>query len=480
MAICWLIKTVAWVGWYRLLVPILEAMGDGRRIRGGDKKCAKLSAKMSENMRRLAGFRHSALFSNSIYLLAGNALGALSGFVFWALSARLYPAETVGIASASISAIALLAGISHLGMGFGLIKFLPGRAPREASRLINASLIIGLATGTLAAGIYLAGLDIWSSRLVTLRQNPLLMAGFAGIVLASIASSVLDNTLISQRKSKYVTLRGIIFSLGKIGMLLLLVRYLSQSGVLVSWGVALVVSLIFTALFLLPRALPGYRPGLALAPEGMKPMLGYSLANNVTAFLLSGPGTLLPLLVLQRVGAAENAYFYMAWAMAATLGLTAGSVATALFVEGAHDAAELPDNSWRALWMVLAVMVPVAVVALLLGKPVLGLFGPGYDSAAPLFYWLIAGLFPASVNQLFFGVLRAQSRLKELALLSALILVVTIAGSYFLLPRYGLVAAGWSWFAGEIAAALWVVAGNRRFMHVRGKLAGLLGEDSRK
>jgi O-antigen/teichoic acid export membrane protein len=434
---------------------------------------------MTDSMRRLARFRHSALFSNSIYLLAGNALGALSGFIFWALAARLYPAETVGIASASISAIALLASISHLGMGYGLIKFLPGRNPHDASRLINASLIIGLALGLLAAGIYLAGLDIWSSRLITLRQNPLLLAGFTGIVLAAIASSVLDNTLISQRKSKYVTLRGIIFNLGKIGMLLVLVRYLSQSGVLVSWGVALVVSLIFTAIFLLPRALPGYRLGLVLAPKGLKPMLGYSLANNVTAFLLSGSGTLLPLLVLQRVGAAGNAYFYMAWAMAATLGLAASSVATALFAEGAHNADELAANTWRALWMVLALMIPMAAVALLMGKPVLGLLGPGYDSAAPLFYWLVAGLFPLSVNQVFFGVLRVQSRLKELTLLSALILVVTITGSYFLLPRYGLQTAGWSWFAGQSAAALWVVLGNRRFMHVKGKLVGLLGKDSR-
>jgi O-antigen/teichoic acid export membrane protein len=52
---------------------------------------------------------------------------AVFGFFFWIINARLYSAEQVGIGITliSISSITLISSFSILGLGNGLIRYLP-------------------------------------------------------------------------------------------------------------------------------------------------------------------------------------------------------------------------------------------------------------------------------------------------------------------------------------------------------------------
>src|SRR3990170_3194377 len=77
------------------------------------------------------------LYATALYLWVGAAGAALTGFAFWALVARLYDAHDVGLASAALSALALLSLISPLGLGMGLIRFLP-ESREQGPRLANA------------------------------------------------------------------------------------------------------------------------------------------------------------------------------------------------------------------------------------------------------------------------------------------------------------------------------------------------------
>ena len=100
------------------------------------------------------------LFANAGYLTGVSLVGALAGFLFWSLAARLYRPQEVGVASAVISAAALLAVVASLGVGMGLIRFLPeARRPR---RLLNSAFTLNTLVALLVAGVYLAGLPLWS------------------------------------------------------------------------------------------------------------------------------------------------------------------------------------------------------------------------------------------------------------------------------------------------------------------------------
>jgi len=50
---------------------------------------------------------------------------AVFGFFFWVINARLYSAEQVGIGTTLISIMTLISSFSILGLGNGLIRYLP-------------------------------------------------------------------------------------------------------------------------------------------------------------------------------------------------------------------------------------------------------------------------------------------------------------------------------------------------------------------
>ena len=60
---------------------------------------------------RLGGIMRQPLFANAGYLWAINLAGALAGFVFWGIAARLYAPEEVGVGSAVISTALAVEGL---------------------------------------------------------------------------------------------------------------------------------------------------------------------------------------------------------------------------------------------------------------------------------------------------------------------------------------------------------------------------------
>src|SRR3990172_10538315 len=104
------------------------------------------------------------LYHNAIYLWGNMLVVAAAGLLFWALSAAVYPASEVGLAAAAISALTLLAMVSTLGLGMGLLSYLP-RAGDGAPLLLNSALVASGACGLLLAAVFPAGLPLWSPEL---------------------------------------------------------------------------------------------------------------------------------------------------------------------------------------------------------------------------------------------------------------------------------------------------------------------------
>jgi len=68
---------------------------------------------------------NDSLYRNSIYLMLNTGVTAVFGFFFWIINARLYSAEQVGIGTTIISTMTLISSFSILGLGNGLIRYLP-------------------------------------------------------------------------------------------------------------------------------------------------------------------------------------------------------------------------------------------------------------------------------------------------------------------------------------------------------------------
>ena len=89
---------------------------------------------------------NDSLYRNSIYLMLNTGVMAVFGFFFWMINARLYSAEQVGIGTTLISIMTLISSFSVLGLGTGLIRYLP--TSERKNKKINA-FISGLSKETL-------------------------------------------------------------------------------------------------------------------------------------------------------------------------------------------------------------------------------------------------------------------------------------------------------------------------------------------
>jgi len=409
------------------------------------------------------------IYSNALYLMIANAANALLGFAFWIIVARLYSPEDVGLASAIIAAVGLLAAFSQLGLGMGLIRFLP-HSSRNASSMINTVFSMGTLTSIAAALIFIAGLGFWSPALLFIRHNLVYLAAFGLFTIASTLFTLIGQTFVAERRAGFTLANNLIFSLLKLLLLILLAAFFHTFGIFASWGISLVVAFLLSAFLFLPRVQADYRPRFAISRGVTNEIMHFSFANYLSGLFWGAPILLLPIIVVNLLGAEPNAYFYIAWATGSVLAMIPAAVSTSLFAEGSHEEERLGLNIWRSLKMVLLLLVPAVVLMLAIGDKVLLLFGASYsENATTLLRIFAIAALPLAVNTIYLAVKRVERKLRVIVGLSAFVGAVTIGLTYMLLPRMGINGAGIAWLTAQVIGALVIVVSSfLKRMAVRG------------
>lgn len=411
-------------------------------------------ATSKERLRQLFGI---SLYRNALYLIIANLVVPLTGFFFWIIAARLYAVEDVGLASALIAAMTLLAILSTLGLNFGLIRFLP-HSGQSANRMLNSCFTIASLAPIIFCGIFVAGISIWSPSLLFMRQNPIYLAAFVVFTAATTLSTIVNNAFVAQRRSGFTLARNLIFGLLRLPLPILLAVFFHSFGIFVSWGLSMVVALIISVLFFLPRAQPGYRLFPAISRSTVNEMMHFSFANYLANLFWLLPGFILPLMVLNLLGAESNAYFYIASAAGGLLAMIPFATSMSLFAEGSYDEQRLGANTWRSLKLTFLILIPVAILMLVIADKLLLLFGSSYsESGTVLFRILVLSAFPIAINYIYLSMKRVQKKLAVLIELSAFIAVATLALSYLLLPRIGINGAGIAWLGSQGVVAVGIV-----------------------
>jgi len=369
--------------------------------------------------------------------MSSSVLNALLIFIFWIIVARFYPPEDVGTASAIISAMGLLALFSYLGLPEGLIRFLSSYG-RNASPMINTVITIGTITSVLASAIFIAGLGFWSPALLFLRQN---------------------NVFVAERRASFALIKAIITGLLRLPLPIMLAVFFHSFGIFASWGISLAVAFFIGVFFLLPRVQPGYRPFFTVNKQVVKNILRFSMANYFATLFWSGAVMLLPIIVVNLLGAESNAYFYIAWSISSVLTITSSAVSASLLAEGSYDEGSLMLNTWRSLKMVFLILVPSIILLVVIADKLLLLFGGAYaENATTLLRILVVSAIPSAINVVYLAMKRVEKRLKVIVCLSAFSAVVTIGLTYVLLPSMGINGAGIAWLSSQGVIALGIVA----------------------
>jgi O-antigen/teichoic acid export membrane protein len=398
-------------------------------------------------------FFNVSLYRNASYLMLNNIIMQATGFFFWMAAARLYSAEAVGLSSAVISAMLLLSTLSYMGMDYSLIRFLPG-AGSKASDMINTCFTIGGVTSIVLALVFMAGLNLWSPALVSIRQNPLFLTVFVVSIVATIINNFAQQCFVANRQARYALSRGLVFSISRFIPLVLFASFYKSFGVSTAWGIAILLAAVISMVSL-SKVVPGYHPVLMVKREAVKKMVGFSFANYFSSLFMAMPTLVLPIMVINRLGAEQNAYFYISWSMNLVLAVISTSLSTSLFAEGSHDENRLRQEVTRSIKLTMLILVPAVVIVLTLGDKMLLLFGSAYsDNGTDLLRLLALGSLMYPINLIYFTMKRVKMQMKIVLILSIFISVSTLGLSWVLLPRMGIEGVGVAWLAGQGIIAL--------------------------
>ena len=341
------------------------------------------------------------LFTNAYFLMSRQVVYAGTGFIFWVLAANFYSTEDVGLAAGVIAAVSLLGMLSHFGLGFGLIRFLPS-AGAEGTKTINFSFTVSILIALAMAIVFLAGLDIWSPTLVFVRESMLFLVGFLFFTTVLSAAPLVDQAFIAKRAAKYTLIKGSISGLSKIVFVIILASFFGVFGIFASLGLATLLAVVVSIFFFLPKAHPGYKPIPQLAIPGWRGIFGYSLANYAADLLGSTPSMIYPLLVVNILGAEMNAYFYIAWMISIFFITIPLAISTSLFAEGSHDESLFSVNVRKAVRTSFLLLLPLLAFILIFGDKVLSIFGAGYSENGTELLWILASSsLPFTINSIY-------------------------------------------------------------------------------
>lgn len=402
-------------------------------------------------MRTAAAIFRNSLYRNSFYLLMSSVLNAASGFVFWVIAARLYSSDQVGIGSALTSALTLLGFIGTLGLGMGIIRFLPEL--KDKRTLLNSSFSVALVVSLAVALIFAAGTPVWSPKLLSLRTDALKMAGFACFVIASSFGTLAISVFIGFRKAHYAVFYTLV-TLADLPLVFIFSHTGSAYGILAAWGISETIAACFVFLYCFPRLLQDYSPVPRIRMGLLKSMVSFTFVNFIGELLRMLPGMLLPLIVVDILGASENAYFYVSWTMAGVALLVPMMTSLTLLAEGSEAGTRLGTHIRRSLKMNLFILVPVLAVLCIFGDKILLIMGRQYSSAGGKLLWLLApAAIPAAINMLYVSILRVEKKLGLIMLVTGTVAAITLALSWVLIPRMGLTGVGVGWLSGQAGVA---------------------------
>lgn len=406
------------------------------------------------------------LYRNSLFLMANTIVTAGLGFFFWMVVARFYTEADVGLGAAIISAIGLVALLSRLGLNVALIRFLP-KAEKPVD-MINSCFTLSGIVALAVAVIFIAGLDLWSPALGFIKDDATFVVAFVFFALFWTLSGVMDSIFIARRRADFVLSKNTIFSLLKIGLPFLLVIFFHAFGIVSSWGIAIGIALAISLFLFLPRVQNRYKPLPRINLGIIRDIWRYSAGNYFAVLFAAAPALVLPIMLVNLLGAEQNAYFYIAWAIATLLFVIPGAVSTSLFAEGSHFEDELGANVRRSYRFVFLLLIPAIVLLLLLGKWLLLAFGAAYSANALMLLRILAvsGIF-VGVNSVYYTILRVRGRIRELVALCGFITIAVLVGSYLITPTTGIIGVGYTWIAAQGLISVYVLLAMRAFYLAR-------------
>ncbi len=370
----------------------------------------------AQRWRRLRGNANLSLLTSASSLIGTTAVTSILGFAYWWLAARQFPARSVGLASASISAMLLLGTLGALGFGTLLIRELPRRRD-QAFPFVLAALTVTAAAGAVLGGAFACIVPFLSTEFAPLSASPWTVILFAVGVGLTSATIVLDQALLGILRGGKQFWRNALFSATKLLALGALGFWSTDRQALAiyaTWILGNALSLAWVALGTLAarRSWRVYVPRVRVLWSFRRAALGHHLLN----LALQGTSFATPLIVTAVVSATANAYFYAAWTMAGFVYAGPMALAVSLYAVGSNAPEAIAQRMRFTFGLALLGGIAANVVVFFATDPLLRLFGADYAANAGTALRLLGlGVFPIIIKDNYVTLRRIEGRVRGAA-----------------------------------------------------------------
>lgn len=378
------------------------------------------------------------LLGDGVAMSLTSALAAVAGMLSWLVAARVMPQAELGMAAAFVSAFLLVAGCSELNLGVGLMRWLPRAGPHAEWVMVRCGLAVSLVAATIASAYLLlpgSGIIVMAAEGVG--------GGAAGAVVVYMVACVAwalfyqqDFVLAGLGRSWWTPVRMSFFAISRLLIVVGVGSALTVTAIVWSWLIPVLLCVLVAGLQSLwfarrHQALPGdMAAGELPSRRAVLSFLGPAYAGQMgTAVMLNQ----LPLLVTFRFGPEQGAAFFVVWQAITVVDVAAQYFAYSLaagIAREPHRSDELMTRSRRRL---LLLAVPVLVIGILLARPALSVFGPGYAQESLVLQILLVGVGFRLLVVHRLGEHQALGRSVRFARLS-LTTTALVLGSFLLVP----------------------------------------------
>ncbi|GAA4110863.1 hypothetical protein GCM10023067_08560 [Aminobacter aganoensis] len=392
-----------------------------------------------------SGLMASSLLRNGYALIANSGLSAVLGLAFWFLAARYCSQEAIGLGGAITATIVNLSNAAQLNFGNLLVRFVPTIGNRSG-RLILFAYATSVVASVIVAAVFLLVVGAFMPKLDVLTDSVGVIAWFVATVAIWSVFALQDSALSGLRQSIWVPVSKTIYQVVKIAMLVPLALVgLGWEAIALSWTAPVLVFVLAVNLLIFRHLLPKAGPGdpRLFDRRAMARFFGWDYIGSVSMMVA---WTATPLIVLNLVGAAESASFFVAWTIFTSLYYVGSSMGLSLLAEGASDSGRLRTLAADAAVMSVLPLLGLVVLMLVFAHPVMSVFGAAYaaEGASILRVFTITSVVSA-VLSIYLSIARTKGWMRSVAAVEVSLMVLALGAGAVLVRLQGPIGMAHAW-----------------------------------
>lgn len=201
----------------------------------------------------------------SAVLIGSSFVSSAIGLAYWLVAARSLSPAQLGLDAAVVNTVMLATNLGSLDLVHAVPRYLPAAGNRAAA-FVRTSYGVAVGLSLLVAVVFLVGVRTWTPSLAYLVDQVAWTALFLLAVMAWSTFALQDCVLIGLRRSNWVPIENVVFSVLKLVLLLVLVEVAPRYAVLLSWTLP---ALLFVAIVNLGVVRRAVRPTADTPPVSL-------------------------------------------------------------------------------------------------------------------------------------------------------------------------------------------------------------------